>query len=342
MQPIAGQAFEVRELSPGKRYWFVPAKTDYDFIGVVLDSEKSIVSLPMELDKDAGERLGSFDSVAFFDANEDGLADVVAVVTVKVNEGSPKHKMLRLLQGKEGTFGRDNPEDRALSAELGEQMTMAQIRKRLRLPLLRKATVSCRSLTLPIAVSDDGLLAYSPGDNPPLFSLASGEAPAWMTPRLQEAIGRISYPSCAWQHDEDMPHGGHPVCTNPIQELNDVLAGVQDGPSFDDTEAQIAGGVSLRGSKLRLVFGAPGLKPGHVQLPAECPLQGDERVLGTIASDEVLAVFLGPDGTDVPSLYTEPEEAKDCLESGGTCVQDIVEVPSDFPRVQMVTIRGSR
>jgi hypothetical protein len=337
-QAIAGQAFQTGELSPDTQYWFVPAEKNGDFLGLLLDPEKQPVGR-LVLDANAHELLVSFDAVAFVDANEDGRADVLAVVLVKRDAGPARRKALLLMQTASG-FTQDFETERAVTAALVERLSVARIRERLRPPLLSNVTVSCRSLTMPLAVSHEGLLAFSPGESPEVWNLMSGEAPPWMTPRLKTAIDHIEGPSCEWQRDENMPHGGSPSCTAPIQQLNDVLSGLPHAPAFADTAGELdAQAVSLHGSMLHLNSGVAGLKPGRIPLPSDCAV-GDGQIVGAISSARELVIFLAPKDTPVPdSPYTDPPEAEECYRSGGTCVQDIVPITVDYPRVDLVTVR---
>lgn len=340
-QPIAGQAFETEALAPDTRHWFIPAQKDGDFLGLLLDAEKKAIGR-LELDSSAHERLVSFDAVAFIDVNDDGQADVVAVVRVKSEAAPVKRKALLLLRTGSG-FTQDTEQERSVTVALGERMTVAKIRDRLRPPLLSKVTVSCQSMTLPLALSREGLLAFTPFERPYVRSLISGDPPSWMTPRLQGAIERVDGPGCSWKSDEDLPHGGGPSCTAPIAELNDVLAGLPDAPTFADTAGELdAGAADLRGSMLYLKSGMAGFKPGRLPLPSSCPVGQGDQVIGALASDREVAIFLAPKDVEVPtSMYKDPEEAEECYRSGGTCVQDIVPAPVDYPRVVLVTVEPS-
>lgn len=339
-RPIAGQAFETARSSDAA-LWFVPADRDGNFLGLLLDQDRHVVAR-LELDSAAGERLVSFDSVSFVDADDNGFADAIAVAHTRAGGGRPKPRALLLMQREDG-FAQDYALEREVAQALGERLTMARLRERLRPRLLAGVTVACRQVALPLAASAQGAWAFNPGADPAgIFSLATSEPPPWLTPRLAKAVARIEGPDCAWRAQEGMIHGGSPACNDPVGHLNDVLSGLPEAPTFSDFVPALDTSVaSVRGSTLRLKKAVAGLGPGRVALPGDCPTGVEAR--GALWSARALIVVLAPAEADLPTTpFADPPEAEECFRSGGTCVHDIVPIVAPRPAVWLAVIQQQR
>ncbi len=365
--PVIEQAFATEDEALAESVWFVPFVSAGAFRGLVFapphphtvaspgvdcstyhPGEPSEPSTPqpvllgaMEFTPAAGARFTKVTGVTFADIDQDGLVDVVVIGATQQGAQAPTPRAFIALASSSGAYREDRGlEDQANA--LGGTMTLKKIVERLRPPPMTGVEVSCQRLNVPLAVSEDGVwaLVWSQDQQPPrVVSLETGAAPPWMTDRLAEAVSRVTF-GCSWHEDEGAMHGGSSQCSDPIQALNDRLAGVKNAPVFVPLD-RVAKLLALgRGDSLVLPQSVGAVGAGWLRLPPACR---DGLVRAVLPSRHGAVVLVAPANTVVTEqLYQAPESAVDCICGGGTCVHDIVDEPAPKPVVSVVFLKPTR
>ena len=328
--PDPKQSFQTTALEPSP-LWFVAARC----------SEMLTVALL----KPGGEELqsltlgrGVLDAVAFDDLDGDGSAEIILISGGELNVLSRQGDRYDDAAGIEARCAR----------VLGAHPTIAKIRELYRpdprpVPRLPKGVRSdCASGALPFAVSEDGRYGAWLGSTIDIHDFDSGQKPPWLSDRLQQVLDERLQPFCE-ETIRDGPHGTGLRCEEPVPDLQALVAGVQPPVQFVETLAalQQAPGSSPEATTVNRI-GKPALEipvRALVCHPHEFP-----HVLGVLYGPNTARIVYEPEDTGDHPLYQctpeEQEQERQCYYSGGTCVHDVLCVPTAQPPplVRMLTV----
>jgi len=323
--PDEEQSFETRAMGPGP-VWFVPEAGGMLTVSFF----------------EGGTRVATFaigtpgdkvTAVAFDDLDHDGFAEAL-VMTGNAFFAFKRSSGFHRAKGIEARVRR----------ELGDGATLPKARALFRRPtgtrpgLPRGLEPACVVEELPVAVSSDGRAAVWLGQPVVVRDLDTGQAPAWLTPRVQEALDQRLTPGCKLTQSDE-PHGTGLDCMDPIDSLNLMFTASNPPIVFESLEAHLTTeGVTRTTVKI---------PQAKLELPIRalaCDDGEQPHVLGVLLSPHHALVVSEPADSGPYALYACTEEGDEnqasCEYGGGTCIHDVNCVPEPQPpqRMRVLTV----